>query len=493
MTSPAGRALRLLTPRKAAFLAGVAIAGYFLYHARFSLRAEFTHDDLMNCWRGVFSPLTALIGDCITFFRFSDSYRPFPALVYRAAFNVSGFDLFPLRVLLLAVMGLNTLLLYGFARRLAGSREVGVLVALLGAHHFNIGIYYFNTGFVYDIFCLTFFLGALVFYLRIRQDGRLLRWQELAAFCALYVLALDSKELAVSLPVVVAAWELLFHPPPARARALLRWQYRELLPAWITGVATAAYIGGRVLAKGGMSEIGGYKITLSAAEYLKNTGHILNELFFLQDFFDITRTLAFLLALIAVAALWRSRTLLLCWVLLVVGLLPVAFIPQRGLAAAWLPVAGLLVFAAAAAVWLRDALLTALRRAAWRPAGQVVLFALAYLLILKAQPGLRSALEGWQPEYGSIRETRESFAELAPAMPPKSTVLIVTDPFGDSFSTALLIHLLYRDSSIIINQLFRFDKPPPRADWAGYDFIFDVAGGKVVRLNPADFASPDSR
>src|SRR5512136_2737320 len=93
--------------RKATLLAGVFIAAYFLYHARLSLRAEFTYDDLMNCWRAVFDPLATHIRDCIVFFRVSESYRPFPALVYRAAFAWSGFDLFPLRLLLLVVMGLN--------------------------------------------------------------------------------------------------------------------------------------------------------------------------------------------------------------------------------------------------------------------------------------------------------------------------------------------------------------------------------------------------
>ena len=73
-------------------------------------------------------------------------------------------------------------------------------------------------------------------------------------------------------------------------------------------------------------------------------------------------------------------------------------------------------------------------------------------------------------------------------MPPKSTVLIVTDPLNGTFSTEFLIHLLYRDSSIIVNQLFRFDKPPRREQWADYNYIFDFVDGKLVRLNPADYA-----
>jgi hypothetical protein len=472
----------------ATFLAGILIAVYFTYQARLSLRAEFTPDDLMNCWRAVFDPLSLHIRDCIVFFRHSASFRPFPTLFYRAAFNFSGFNLFPLRVLLLAVMGLNVLLTYLFARRLSASREVGILAAFLGAYNANLTFFYFNTGMLYDIFCFFFYFSALVFYLRIRQAGRLLRWYELVAFCALYVLVLDSKELGVSLPVVIAAWELLINPPAFRLAALVRWQYRELLPVWVTGLMTAAFIWGRVLGKGGLSEIGGYTMGISPAVYLKNTARFLNELVYAESLFDAPRTLTLLLLLLAVAALTRSGILGVCWVFFVVGVAPVAFIPERGLIAVWLPTTGLLVTAALLAVSLRDAILTRLRAARWKPAGQMLLFALTAWFMIKAHPDSRLLFEAWQPEYSSIREVRESFLRLCPSMGPKSTVLIVKDPLNETFSTPFLIHLLYRDSSIIINQLFRFEKPPERQQWAGYNYIFDVVDGKLVRLNPAEYA-----
>ena len=472
----------------ATLLAGICIAAYFGHQARFSLRAEFTGDDLMNCWGAVFKPLAAHIQDCILFFRPSGSFRPFPALVYRAAFHFSGFNLFPLRVLLLVAMGFNVLLTYLFARRLTASREVGALAALLGAYNVNLAVFYFNTGFLYDIFCFFFYFSALVFYLRIRQAGRLLRWYELAAFCALYALALDSKELAVSLPVAIAAWELLFNPPARRLGPLLRWQYRELLPVWITATMTAAFIFGRVFVKGGLPGIEPYAVTISPAVYLRNTGRFLNELFYAGNFFTAPKTLAFLLLLLALAVLARSRRLVLCWLLYFAGVLPVAFIAQRGLASAWLPTAGLLGYAAILAVSLRDAILTWLRRTLWRPAGQVLLFLFAACFMIEVHPGNRHLLYAWQAEYSSIREVRESFQKLCPVIKPHSTVLIVTDPLDGTFATVFLIHLLYRDSSIIINQLFRFDKPPGREQWAGYDYIFDFVNGKLVRLNPADYA-----
>jgi hypothetical protein len=295
--------------------------------------------------------------------------------------------------------------------------------------------------------------------------------------------------LAVSLPVVIGVWELLFRPPQPRWAPLLRWQYGELLPVWITAIMTAAFIRGRVMGQGGLSGMSGYALASTPAAYLRNTGHFLNELFYADGFFDAPRTLAFLLLLLAVAALARSKELAVCWVIYFVGVLPVAFVEGRGLAAAWLPVTGLLVYAAILAVSLRDLLSKRLRRASRWAAGQVALFAIAAVFTLRVHSDNTAGYEAWKAEYTSIREVRESFRKLCPAMKPRSTVLIVTDPLNGTFSTVFLIHLLYRDSSLIINQLFRFNKPPGRAELAGYSYLFDFVDGELVRLDPAQYAA----
>jgi hypothetical protein len=477
-----------ILPKAGALAAGLLIAAWFLYFARWGLRAEFTHDDLMNCHRAVFYPLGRLLGDILLFFRPSDLYRPLPALAYRAFFHLSGFDLFPFRLLLTAVMGLNVFLLYAFARRLTASRQVALLASLLSAVHINIAGYYFNTGQIYDIFCYSFYFGALTYYLRVRLAGRPLRASELALFCGLYALALDSKELAVSLPAVVGAWELL-HTAPWTARAGWRkWLRRDLLPVWITGAMTLAYIPGRVLTQSGIASAPGYKMQVSFPVYLQNAGLYLNELFYGHRYFDAPRTLALALLLPA-AALWtRSRTLAVCWVLYFAGLLPVAFIAGRGLTAAWIPTAGLLICAACAAVGLQDALLRACRGSRWRPAAQVALFLLAGLLMIRAHTGIRNIWNAWQQEYASIRNLRQSLLQCCPNVPRGASMLFLKDPLNETYSTVFLVQLLYRDPTSKIDQAFRFEKPPSPVDIAAYDFLFDVVDGKLVRLDPLDYA-----
>jgi 4-amino-4-deoxy-L-arabinose transferase-like glycosyltransferase len=158
---------------------------FFFLRTRLSLIARFTHDDLMNCWGAVFHPLSQTVTDCFLFFRYAPTYRPLGALLYRASFAVSGFDLRPLRILLLVMLGLNLLLVYCFVKRLSSSREAGVLTALLASYHVDFWPFYFNTGQLYDILCCFFFFSALVYYLRMRQSGRLLRWYEMLVFCGL--------------------------------------------------------------------------------------------------------------------------------------------------------------------------------------------------------------------------------------------------------------------------------------------------------------------
>ena len=480
--------LSLTKSQKALLLAGLFIAGYFCYEVRLSLRAKFTHDDLMNCALAVREPLSLLVAGCIVFFRFPETYRPLPELVYRAAYSVSGLNLLPLRIFLFAIMGLNIYLAYCFARRLTLSREAAVLTALLSSYHLKLAAYYFNTGMIYDILCFFCYFSAVVYYLRIRQAGRMLRWYELLVFCGLYALALDCKELAVSLPVLIGAYELLFNPPPPRLAAMLQWSYHELAPVWITALMTAAYIKFRVMAPGAVSTTPGYEITLSFTTYLERMGHYLNELFYAESYFDARRTLAVLLILLFGAILARSRKLALCWLMYVIGVLPMASIYPRGLTAVWIPTAGLLVYTAVAAVSLRDAMLWLLRRTSWQPAAQVALFVLAACFMLKAHPDSRFMYQAWMPEYNGIEDVRVALLQLCPTVPKGSKMLFVTDPLNGSYSTVFLVQLLYHDFTGQVDQLFRFDKKPDAQTLAKYDYVFDFVNGKLVRLDPAEYA-----
>jgi hypothetical protein len=473
---------------KAALLAGVFIGVYFFQRAHLSLLARFTPDDLMNSWGAVFRPLSQTAADCIVFFRFAPTFRPLGTLLYRASFAVSGFNLLPLRILLLVMMGLSVLLVYCFVRRLTLSREAGVLAALAAAYHQEYWPFYFNTGQLYDILCCFFYFCALVYYLRIRQSGRLLQWRQMVVFCGLYILALDSKELGVSLPVVIGAWELLFNPPALSLAGWRRFFQRDFLPVWVTGIMTAAFIQGRILGPQGLSQVGGYKVAVSLPAYLEGAGHFLGQFCHAGDYFDAKKTAAVLLALLLIAVLARSKKLGLCWILFVVGVLPLVFIAPRGLASAWIPIVGLMAYGAISAVALRDAVLKLSGLLPWKPAAQVALFLLAAGFELRLQGDARFMYDAMQREYDKIQNLRLSFRKLCPELRKGSHMLIVTEPFGDTYDVVFVVHLLYGDSTTRVDQLFRLNPKPDAAALASYDYVFDFKDGKLIRLDPATYS-----
>jgi hypothetical protein len=480
--------------RRALLLAALFVGSCFLYRAHRSLRAEFTHDDLMNCWGAVSQPLATLVADTVVFFRPSAVFRPLGALVYRAAFAVSGFDLRPLRFLVLIVLGLNIFLTYCVARRLTHSREIGIISALVNSYHMNLAVFYYSTGFLYDILCFFFYFSALAYYLRVRQAGRSPRAHQLLFFCGLYILALDAKELAVSLPVMVTGYELLNKPAALRGRALLGWLWRDFRPAWLSAGMTLAYVVGRVLGPGGLSQVGPYRLTISAMTYLRGAGHYLGDWLYAPGFFNWWRTLAIMIALLLVAGLARSRVLGLCWTLYFAGLLPIVFIPSRGLTAVCIPIVGLVIYVSTLAVLYRDALLRLFFSMSWRPLGQAILFAAVAWFMLRVHPDSKQLFINYQPEYKEIREAREQLRSLHPRIPARSRILVAKDPFsGDTWDIYFLFQLLYRDDNIVVDMLRRFNPKPDAAALAGYDYVFSFENGKVVEFKPDEFAKQYSR
>ncbi len=68
----------------------------------------------------------------------------------------------------------------------------------------------FLPAFVFDVLCFTFYFAAFTYYLSFRTRGLPLTPMRIVVFLLLYVGALDSKEMAVTLPVMVLLYELIW-------------------------------------------------------------------------------------------------------------------------------------------------------------------------------------------------------------------------------------------------------------------------------------------
>src|ERR1700722_3152064 len=183
--------------------APLSIGAYFFFFTDGGLRTGFTHDDLMNLWHSWQDPLPHILKENLLFFLYPLAYRPMGTLFYHVFFNAFGLDPLPYRICLLAFLLVNIYLVYAFARRISQSREIGAVTALLHSYHIGFVSLYRNTGTCFDIICSFFYFCALVWYLRIRQQGRLLRPVEYLGVLSLLICALNSKEIAVTLPVLL--------------------------------------------------------------------------------------------------------------------------------------------------------------------------------------------------------------------------------------------------------------------------------------------------
>src|ERR1039458_2233267 len=150
--------------------------------------------------------------------------------------------------------------------QLTGSRWGALIALMLLGINPTFSAAYFDTGNIYDVLAYMFFWGAFALYVHSRQAGRPLGWGRLALVFGLFVAALDAKEIAVSLPVAVGLYELVWHPPANWKLAELGgWIRQEGRFALIGGLADIAYIVGKKYGPHSLWLVGPYQPHYSVA------------------------------------------------------------------------------------------------------------------------------------------------------------------------------------------------------------------------------------
>lgn len=438
-------------------LAALFLAGYFFWFAGGGLRSGFTLDELMNLWRAWNRSWDDLLLDHLLFFRFTPTYRPLGAVFYKAFFGWFGLSPFPYRLFCFALLLANMFLTYRLGLRLSGSRTAGALAALVHGYHARAAWMYYSSALCYDQLCFGFYYSTLLYYLRVRER---LGWRQLAVLSGLYVAALNSKEMAVTLPVVIGLYELVMHP-----RALAR-------KAWLPGMGAtiaAAFIWGRVLSPQGLAATDLYQPSLSAATALGGYQFYIGEFFFLGG--RLNAWITVLLLAVWLAAAWRWPYLRFCWALFLVGMLPLVFIHVRGLDAAYIPLTGLAISMAA---WLAQPVrkLPALKQAGW--------FLAVAILWGGWQWAHLPVEEEMRTEGRQVQDFLDQLRSRHPPLRPGSRILWRNDPFGDNWSAVFLTQLAYQDRSLVIERFSQLNPKPDPAAMRQYDYVWSVESGRLV-------------
>jgi hypothetical protein len=298
--------------------------------------------------------------------------------------------------------------------------------------------------------------------------------------------------MAVTLPVMVLIYELLFHPPKIQLRALAQWLMREGRTALLGGLCVLIYLPAR-LGAGGLAHDLEYIPTYTWSRWIEDTGTYLAYVIYHNN--PATRVGVTPLApwgigiffgtLIGVALWARSRVVWFGLLFFAITMLPVSFIAPRLGFVLYLPLAGLALAAAAALVRIKEILL---RRFPSGLSPRIASIAF-FLVVASVMAGIDYHFAPPAPRawFSPEKKTADQIPRLYPKLPRGSTLLFIHTPLDDGWALVFLLRLYYRDTSLFITQLYG---PPeqriPLDQLPHYDHIFDFENGRYVELDHAD-------
>ncbi len=311
----------------------IVILAYFLYFALPSLAGGFNDDEMMNMY--YYWALGALKSLWANICFWKGIYRPAGALYYLTLYHFFSLNPQPYRVAQVGILAASIPIVYYLARRLASSRSVAFLAVLALCYHaLEMADLVFVGSFIYDVLCGFFYFAALGYYIHIRDRGLALHPVPLLGFLGIYICALNSKQMAVSLPLIVLIYEGLRCPRFRDWKEFVQRNWRFAVPALLASVLTLPYIYGTTQGSSALARLPGYRPSYSWHEFTTSNALFVNDIFYLSDSQIYHVTTGMLLigwgAIFLYAFLRRDRMLQLMAFWIVITPLPLAFIPLRG-------------------------------------------------------------------------------------------------------------------------------------------------------------------
>src|SRR5258706_9359080 len=321
------------------------LAGYFCYFSLDSLRAHFAPDDMMNIhiywregwWRMLLSQVDI----------FHNHLRPGGGLFYLPIFQSTGLNPLPYHVVIVLIMAANVVLSYQFAKLLTGSAAVGGMTALLVSYHARMEALYYHPSNIYDVTCFFFYFAAFGYYLRIRTKDELQKPRQTVIFLFLNLEAINFKEMAFTLPLMICIYELLYHPPAKFGwKELWGWCMREGRTAFAAGVLTATCVYSKLSGDDSLLAVENYRPVFNLETFLDNNRRFLNDIFYVHGLMGSETALAIWALLLVLAWISKRPHLRFCCLLNLLSTLPIVFLPTRAGASLFIPLVGWAICAA---------------------------------------------------------------------------------------------------------------------------------------------------
>jgi hypothetical protein len=397
-------------------------------------------------------------------------YRPLGAAVYRVFYSAFGFHPQPLYVFCWLLLAFNVVLACRFLRMVAPASFEALTALSIVLVHGSFQDLYISAGTIYDRLAFLFTVLGLILYARMRTA------KDAALVCLVCILAMDSKESGVMLPLLLAIYECVFVLPGTDLRARLR----KIAPLYaVLALVSLTFVFLRVRRTFELNANTAYSPHAGLGLWLTRVAEYFTILVYLHISFTALATAAVLLAMAVLATLLRNRAMIFGWLFFVVAITPVALISSRPGYVLYLPELGLGLYLAALL---------------WKATGGRVP-ALQFALVTAAICWfhVRNWPEQIKPEDSPEYRLTEQFRREYPDLHPGAKLLFVTDGFPKlAFDLLFNLRMMYHDKTIRAD---RVDAPPdqqpdPRHPQT-YDHVFSWESGRYVELDNHDVAESE--
>ena len=466
--------------RKLAFLSALFILLFFLFFTYTALSSYFTFDDGttiivllkpfdVSLWRDLLHILTV----------FTPAFRPITNLFWKPMLAIFGFNPLPYRIVVHLLLMVNIGLAYLLARRLELTREAAVLATLVFCYNASESIMLYDTCMVDIVICLLFYALAVMAYVGGRQTGQPLGWRRILVVAVTFGLALDSKEVAVTLPGVLLLYELLY-----RYRDLRNRRTALRVGGMLATMFVACAIYSRVKVTY-MARIAEYRPNVDAHYILTNLGGYIETLLYLPEkSVPALKACLIVLGFLAAAALVRSRQAVFGVLFFVAVAIPVSVIPNRGGYAMYVAFFGLAMAVGAILASARSHLTRWFKLTAVETKTAVALFVVTALLLGWAHMNRRVQANGYYEwDKPKLVTLMQYFRRTIPEFPPHARVLVTDNVWGPDWGMMFLLQLMYHDKDLWLDRPTGTDRPP---DPSSYDLVVSYKTPDID-MQPARF------
>ena len=462
----------------------LVLVAYFAITAFHGLSAYFTQDDggnLLNMHKYWQRSLLDVLGSAVCVV--TRAYRPLGGVYYFILYKLAGFNPFPFRAVCLVLMLANVLLAFALIRRLSGSLLAGLFGAVVITNHPAMLEFLFSSGTIYDILCFLFYFLAVRCYFVWRQEGQMagapaLSWRQLAVILILTGCALDSKEMAMTLPAALLLLELVYFPPNSWSwRRTARFAVHQGRGALATAALVAPTIAVKVLTRNPLSDDSAYAAhsVRATVEGMRTYQHFLLYNLISPQGLSTLGLLSIWAAMGVAAIALRSRAMKFGLGFLVASMVPICLISRWAGYELYIPLMGWALYAGSLLQLLCGGLVRGLPLR-FRTPVKFAVFMVAAVAIVHTHAALLV-------EYSTlIRNNQNDMRQLIgrlrgvhPQLPRGSRLLLVDDSVQTGYEVLFLARLAYADPALDVDRIKMLRAPPDGAELIRYDFV--LAGG----------------